>query len=572
MRILVYFTRLYPWQSLLVLVCLLLSGVLEGLGWSAVMPLADVIAEGSIEKTDGFSRKVAEWLQLAGVPVRPVPLATTVLIAFWLKAAVLVIAKRRVGYMVAKVAMDLRLRLLRALLGARWSYFIEQPSGEALNAIVSESNRSSVAYYSLACILSYVVQGAVGVLLAFAISWQVTLVLIGAGAVSLGLLHVFVRVSARAGAKQTHFFRSLLGQLTDVLQAVKLLKATGKEPLVGPLLEEDTRRLFKAQRKQVLSKEVLRSLQEPLLVTFATLLLYVCMGVLALPAQEALILILLFARTLGALQKAQRKYQNLATDESALWSMVSRIEQAEAEEEHPGGGRDPELERSVALRGVQVEYDGRAVLDGLSIEIPAGLVTAIVGSSGSGKTTIVDLIAGLLRPDQGSVLIDGGPLEELDLARWRRMIGYVPQEMLMLNTSVRRNVTLGDPEMSDSDVERALRDAEVWDAVCEMPGGLDAGVGERGAMLSGGQRQRIAIARALVGKPRLLILDEATAALDPETEAAIWATVSRLRGKTTVVGISHQPALIAVADRVYRIDSGRSELVEREASPAEEVA
>jgi ATP-binding cassette subfamily C protein len=307
-------------------------------------------------------------------------------------------------------------------------------------------------------------------------------------------------------------------------------------------------------------------------VSFVVLLLFASLRMMMLGAQEALVLILVFARTLAALQKAQRKYQNLRADESALWAMVERIEEAEGEEEHPGGGVEPTLSRSVELRDVHLEYDGRTVLDALSIEIPAGQITAIIGPSGAGKTTIVDLIAGLVTPQSGGVRIDETPLEQIDLATWRGSIGYVPQEMLMLHTSVRRNVTLGDASSSDAEVVAALEDAEAWESVSQLPGVLDANVGERGALLSGGQRQRLAIARALVGHPRLLILDEATAALDPETEAAIWRTVSQLRGKTTVVAISHQPALVAVADRVYRIEAGTAQLVEREPRAAEEVA
>ena len=142
------------------------------------------------------------------------------------------------------------------------------------------------------------------------------------------------------------------------------------------------------------------------------------------------------------------------------------------------------------------------------------------------------------------------------------MIGYVPQETLMLHDSVRVNVTLGDPKLTDADAERALRDAGVWDVVTRLPGGLDASVGERGSLLSGGQRQRIAIARALVHEPRLLILDEATANLDLESEQAVWDTVAGLRGKTTVVAISHQPALVGVADRIYRIEGGAASRIE----------
>jgi ATP-binding cassette subfamily C protein len=211
---------------------------------------------------------------------------------------------------------------------------------------------------------------------------------------------------------------------------------------------------------------------------------------------------------------------------------------------------------------VRLSYDGAPVFDGLDLEIPRGELTAIIGASGAGKTTIVDLVTGLVRPDAGRVLVDGVALEELDLARWRRCIGYVTQETLLFNDTIRTNVTLGDPELGDADVERALREAGAADFVRARPEGIAAPVGERGALLSGGQRQRIAIARALVRRPKLLILDEATAALDPDAEAAVWATVAELRGKTTVVAISHQPALLGVADRTYRIEKRHAVRVE----------
>jgi ATP-binding cassette subfamily C protein len=246
----------------------------------------------------------------------------------------------------------------------------------------------------------------------------------------------------------------------------------------------------------------------------------------------------------------------MVINESALWSLREMIQAAEREREPEGGGATPRMERGLALSHIDFAYDGHTVFEDLSLEVPCGSITAIVGASGAGKTTIVDLITGLVRSKGGHVLIDGTPIEELDLRRWRKMIGYVPQEILMFHDSVRTNVTLGDPTLTDADAEQALRDAGVWDVVSRMPGGLDASVGERGALLSGGQRQRVAIARALVHRPQLLVLDEATANLDREGEEAVWATVAGLRGKTTVVAISHQPALTDVADRIYRIEGG----------------
>jgi ATP-binding cassette subfamily C protein len=168
----------------------------------------------------------------------------------------------------------------------------------------------------------------------------------------------------------------------------------------------------------------------------------------------------------------------------------------------------------------------------------------------------------LLRPQAGTVRIDGTPLTELDLKAWRHMIGYVPQETLLLHDSILHNVTLDDPELSEQDAVQALQEAGAWEFVSRIPAGIHSTVGERGTKLSGGQRQRIMIARALVHKPTLLILDEATSALDPANAAAIGRTMEDLRGRLTILAISHQTALVETADRVYRLHEGSVSLQE----------
>ena len=169
----------------------------------------------------------------------------------------------------------------------------------------------------------------------------------------------------------------------------------------------------------------------------------------------------------------------------------------------------------------------------------------------SGKTTIVDLAIGLIRPDAGTIILDGKPLQEVDIQAWRGMIGYVPQETLLLHDTIMRNVTLGDPTLQKSDVEWALQAAGASDFVAALPDGLETVVGERGGRLSGGQRQRVAIARALVNRPRLLILDEATSALDHESEDAIRRTLENLTGQISILAISHNRALVRAASRVF---------------------
>jgi ATP-binding cassette subfamily C protein len=248
----------------------------------------------------------------------------------------------------------------------------------------------------------------------------------------------------------------------------------------------------------------------------------------------------------------------MVSQEPAFWSIRATVARARSERESTLGRTIPKLERAISLRGVNLSYGEMKVLSDVSLEIPAGQITGLIGASGGGKTSIGDLVVGLLRPDSGEIFIDELPLAEVDIQRWRRSIGYVPQEMFLLHDSVRQNVILGDQEIGPAQIERALRRAGAADFVAALPEGIDSTVGERGALLSGGQRQRIAIARALVHEPALLLLDEATASLDPETEKALWESLVRLKGEVTVLAISHQPALFSAADRIYRIENGKA--------------
>ena len=181
----------------------------------------------------------------------------------------------------------------------------------------------------------------------------------------------------------------------------------------------------------------------------------------------------------------------------------------------------------------------------------------LTGPSGAGKTTIADIILGLYRPDRGRVLLDGWPLDEIDVHGWRRLVGYVPQELALFHDTIFANVALGDRKIGEADVRQALELAGAWTFVAGLPDGVMTLVGERGTKLSGGQRQRIALARALVSKPRLLILDEVTSALDPDTEWQIVQGIRELADAMAVLAITHRPAFLEVADRLYRVADGR---------------
>ncbi|PCI29353.1 MAG: hypothetical protein COB67_04160, partial [SAR324 cluster bacterium] len=203
----------------------------------------------------------------------------------------------------------------------------------------------------------------------------------------------------------------------------------------------------------------------------------------------------------------------------------------------------------------------KPVLQEISFSIQPNSITALIGDSGSGKTTVIDLICGLLSSQSGGIYVNDKPLEHFSMSAWRKQIGYVAQDLFLFHDTVYRNVTLGDLEISRSQVEKALRGAGAWQFITELENGLDTVIGERGMLLSGGQRQRISIARALVRDPQLLILDEATTALDPQTEEAILETLLKLKKNMMIFSISHQPALVEVADYIYRLSNKSISLV-----------
>jgi ATP-binding cassette subfamily C protein len=564
MQLLLVFARRYPSRTSIMLVCLILAAMAEGVGLSSLLPLLGMVT-GSKGEPSSLEQTLRDTLARLGIEPTLGVLLILIVLGSIMKASLMLLAQRQVGYTVAHVATDLRLALLRALLQARWLYYIRQPVGMLSNAFATEASRASEAYLFGTTLITQVILTVMYIVIAAAVSWQTTLAASFVGVATVGMLTGLVRRTKRAGVKQTDLMRTLIARMTDVLFAVKPLKAMGREPLIAPLLEHETQSLNRALQKQVMSKEAVRALQEPLLVMTLTGGLYIAATFWKIAIEEVIMLALVFARALFSLQKAQKQYQAMAACESAFWSLQKTIDESESAAETTKGTRDPVFTGGIRVEGVDFKYDERPILESASLFIPAGEVTAIVGPSGAGKTTIADLALGLVRPQQGEVWLDDVPLAEIDVAKWRRRVGYVPQEMLLLHEDVLTNVTLGDPSLSRADVEAALEAAGATDFVRELPQGLDTPLGERGARLSGGQRQRIAIARALVHRPILLILDEATAALDPASEAGIYETVRSLRGHTTILAISHQPGLLQVADRVYRLSNGRiTELVGRE--------
>ncbi len=558
-RLFRYFFAAYPVRSTLVLVALTAAALAEGVGIAALLPLIGLVI-GAESAGGALTLYVERVFALAGSAPSLGGLLVLIVVAISLKSLLMLLAIAQVGYAAAHVAMDLRLSFIRVLLQARWTHFVDQRAGDLASAVSVEPTRAASAYVASCRVLSSGIQLLIYLALSVAISWEVSLVALVVGAIGVVGLSRLVAMARRAGRNQTDLQKSFMTRVLQGLEGMKPLKAMAREGSLGPLIEDDTRGLNRAQRTIVVSREALNESHEVIRAFAVAGGLYVFVTIWGQPVDGLLVLALLFVRTLQKVSLLQGQYQTAAINQPAFAFLRSTITAAEQAREPGLGVTAPRLASAISLREVGFSYGRENVLEGVSMTLPAGAFIAVVGSSGAGKTTVADLVIGLLRPQQGEVWIDDLPMRDVDATAWRGMIGYVPQETFLFHDTVMANVTLGDEDVSRTDVETALRRAEAWDFVAALPEGMDSVVGERGARLSGGQRQRIAIARALIRDPALLILDEATTALDPETEAGIVATVGRLAGKVTVLSISHQPAMMQAADIVYRLEERRAVL------------
>ena len=564
MRTLITYFTVYPRRSFYVLLAFLAAGVAEALSLTAILPLLSIAIGDPVDSNIG--KFIVQLLDRVDIDPTIGAMLLIILCGIIFKSLVLLVANRQIGYTVANIATKLRLELIEALFASRWQYYLRQPVGSLTNSIATEASRAAIGFSHAAAVLSLSIQVFVYILIALLVSWQAALTSLIIGAIFLLSMSRLVRVARKAGTKQTLLYRELLTYLADVLGSAKPLKAMARDKVTDSILRSQTTQLEKATRREVMSRESLKAIQEPILAAFTTGGLYAVLVIWELPLSAVTAMVILFVRILTLSSKMQRRYQNLLVFESAYWSIRKASEAARSSAEMRTGTLHPTLERGISLQHVDFNYDNKVIFRNLNMVIQVKSFTTITGNSGAGKSTLIDLLCGLVEPKFGDIFVDGISIHEINIREWRRLIGYVSQETILLHDTILSNILVGAPDLTQADAEKALHQAGAWEFVSALPEGLHTIVGERGGLISGGQRQCIAIARALAHQPQLLLLDEPTSALDPKSEQNICKTLRNLSRSLTIIAVSHQPALANAADYVIRLSNGEAKLLTKSSS------
>lgn len=603
-----------PGTVTLALVLLVVSNVTETFGLLMLIPLIDAAGFGGAGAGQGtVSGIVAGLFEAAGLPLTLTP-ALSLFVALvvvrsltaWQREVLLV--RTRVGF-VDRLREDLH----RAVARARWETLVGRREADLRHVLTGEVRRIGLAVGHLLRIVVAAGVAAIPLGAAFLLSPGISALILAAGAALLALTWPLLRRSGILGERITDANREVFVQVQDFLSGLKSAKTQGAEGVhiarFGAAVAAMRERRLAAAATGALAFAVLQVGAAAALAA----VVWVALSARDLPPSELAVVILLSARALAALGTVQHRAHDLANSVPAVRHARETLRALEAAAEErraaplPGAGPVPgrgeegrlELRRALTFRAVSFRYespsaspsDGRrdgpagagepvsagesaevrtagAALVGVDLELERGEFTVVTGPSGAGKSTLTDLALGLIRPTAGAVLVDGTPLAAGNLRRWRAACAVAPQDPYLFHGTLRANLAWPRPDLPADRLRAALESAAAAEFVARLPSGLDTVVGERGGRLSGGERQRIALARALLREPTLLVLDEATGALDAEAERRVVESLRSLTSRMTILAVTHRPRLREAADRVLRLEAGRLTGDSRPARPA----
>lgn len=547
----------YRWQILLLTFLGFVSGILGGIGINALIPLFS-LALGERHEADIITRWIENIFRSLGIDFRVLYLLAFIVLLFVVKALVLIV----ISYISIKIAADYeettRSRLLRTVLGAHWPYLIAQKLGYLDTILMKNVEQSRTFLAQISASIMTLSSLLVYVAIAVSISPFVTITTLFLGVVLFSASKPLIKRVKVLALQGELVNREVAHFINEHILGMKVVKAFAVGERVADLGRTYFQRIRDIQLKGFALTFFSNNLVQPASVVFIAV-------VFAISYRMPGFSIVSFAAVIYLIRQIFSYIEQLQTLIFGFYStfpyvrMVREYERtADRARESKGGERPFSFNQDLVFDRVSFTYeDGRQALSEISFSVHKGEMIGIIGPTGAGKTTIVDLILRLLQPLNGEIRLDGIRVEDIALDAWRRRIGYVTQDSFLLNGTVEENIRFYDEKLTKEDIRTAATLAQA-DFIERMPDGLGTIVGERGIMLSGGERQRLVIARALAQKPDLLILDEATSALDNESEQRIRVVMDGLKRRITTVIIAHRLSTIVRADRLVAIEAGRA--------------
>ncbi len=542
----------------LVIVLGVAAALLESVGLYLFMPLVNAVATGSgalgalpIPVLQGLAASLTNQMQIA-------VFIGLILGCILLKNVVMYFCTVTWFDMQSRVVHDIRTRLFRQVLYSGADYAADSEQANVISTLASETWRVGDSVITISKFIVAAITCAIFTVLLFIISWQMTVFAVALMGVAAVIMLMMTRRAQKVGLMVMESNHQFAKRIWEAFGSVRTIRAYGREETEIAAFAKRSADI----RHAGLHQEKLWAIpgrfgEVSATVVVATLIVFA--GDLAGGVAPLVAFLAVLYRMQAPLREALGTRVHLMSAKATVEKVVAQLQATETPVLVNGVKPWSGLKQAIVFENVSFRYkpDEALVLQDVSLAIPAGKTTAIVGISGSGKSTLMDLIMRFRDPVEGRVLVDGDDLRDLDLAQWRQHLALMSQEVFLFDQSVRDNIRYGRLDATDADLRHAADVAYATGFIEQLPLGWDTPVGERGARLSGGQRQRIALARAVLRDPALLLLDEATNALDSFSERAFQESLAAFQKGRTLVVVAHRLSTVENADQIVMMEAGR---------------
>jgi len=548
----------YRLQLLLFVGLAIVCAFFEAVSLGALVPLLQMM-ESQQEPGGTLWGILQSIFSAVGIPLNFTTLLALLTIVFLMGQCLLFVKKKIQVKLRVNFTRDMKVRAFREILSADISYHHSRKAGNFLNLLVTEIENAG---YGLFAIMEYVTDTffiAIYALMLLYISVVITIIVIAISVIAFYFMNRWLKKSGVYGKRLVELNTEQNEFLTERFSLLRLIKTSSTEPEEVDLFDRISGKFRDSHADYGIAGTNIEVIFQSIIFIIAVVVLFVSIDILNL--QLALLFLFLFVlvRITGPLRDINSRRHELAREIPSFNKINQVLGEITSHRKVKDGTRIfPGFTRDIRFVDVSFSYDRTTpVLTDISLAIPKNRMVALVGASGVGKSTIVDLVTRLIDPARGSIEIDGVDIREYILQSYRQKLGVVSQEIYIFNDTVLANICYGSGEISLDRAIEAAKVANAHDFITQLPNGYDTFLGERGAKLSGGQRQRIALARAIYKNPEILILDEATSSLDSESEKIIQNSIKAIKERYTIIAIAHRLSTIENADIIAVLEQGR---------------
>ena len=536
----------------------ILGGLFEGIGINSIIPLFSFVVKEQGKPTDSISRFTENIFNYLHIPYELKYLLIIIALLFIGKSLMIFLT----NYITDKIKTDYikrtRDRLFKLTLQSSWSHLSKQKIGYLEKVLMTDINTYSALLSYVSSTVILIINAIIYAIIAFNISPQVTAITIAIGGIFFLTFKPLVYQVRIVSHRSADILKRIANHINESMIGIKTIKAMNLEKAIVDRVQSYFEDLRKIDMKLSVLSSLTYVVTQPLSILVIIGLFIFSYKLTAFNFASFAVIVYAINKIFIYIQDGQARFQNI----SALYPFLKtafEYEDAAIENQEMQGKLDRiDITKTISFRNVSFKYTGgdHHTLSGISFDLLHGSITGIIGPSGAGKTTLVDLLLGLINPTSGQIMIGENDIRNIDKSVWRRYIGYVSQDVFLINDSIENNIKLHNPDISEDDMIKAAKMANIYAFISHQPNRFQTQVGERGMEISGGQRQRIALARVLARNPRIIILDEATSALDSESETLIQKAIEELRGKVTVIIIAHRPSTVKNVDLLLVLKDG----------------